>query len=97
MMRMQHLKNGTCRVTFELPAAVGAEHALLCGDFNNWSPGATPMIRRKDGSFRVTLALDPGISHRFRYFLDGQCWENDWAADAYEPSEYDGDDSVVIP
>ena len=55
------------------------------------------MTPRKDGSFRVAVALEPGRSYRFRYLLDGTRWENDWAADAYVPNEYGGDDSVVIP
>ena len=53
------------------------------------------MTRRKDGSFRPTLELEPGRSYRFRYLLDGGGWENDWAADGYVPNEFGGDDSVV--
>ena len=94
-MRKQQLKDGSCKVTFDVPAAVGAETAQLCGDFNDWSQTATPMTRRKDGSFRVAVVLEPGRSYRFRYFLDGARWDNDWAADAYAANEYGGDDSVV--
>ena len=95
-MRKQHLKNGTCKVTFRLSAEAGADEAHLCGDFNDWAPTATPMTRQKDGSFRVTVALDPGRSYRFRYLLDGVRWENDWAADAYVPNGYGSDDCVVV-
>ena len=95
-MRKQHLKNGTCKVTFDLTAGAGVKDVNLCGEFNDWSPTATPMTRRKDGTFRVTVTLAPGPRYRFRYLLDGQRWENDWAADAYVPNEYGGDDSVVI-
>jgi hypothetical protein len=94
-MRKQRLKNGTCKVTFELPVQAGVAAAHLCGEFNDWSSTATPMTRRKDGSFRVTVALDPGRSYRFRYLLDGERWENDWAADDYVANEFGGDDSVV--
>ena len=95
-MRKQHLKNGTCKVTFDLPAEVGASEAHVCGEFNAWSATATPMTRHKDGSFRVAVVLDPGRSYRFRYVLDGARWENDWAADAYVPNDYGGEDSVVM-
>ena len=95
-MRKQHLKSGTCMVTFELAAAAGAEHPQLCGDFNDWSPTATPMTRPKDGSFRATLDLDPGRSYQFRYLLHGTRWQSDCAADAYVPNECGGDDSVVV-
>jgi 1,4-alpha-glucan branching enzyme len=94
-MRKQYLKNGTCKVTFELPAKAAADAAQLCGDFNGWSTTATPMARRRDGSFRVTVALDAEGSYRFRYLLDGQRWENDWAADGYVPNGFGDDDSVV--
>jgi hypothetical protein len=43
----------------------------------------------------VTVGLDAGRAYRFRYLLDGQRWDNDWAADAYQPNDFGGDDSVV--
>ncbi len=43
----------------------------------------------------MTVGLDAGRAYRFRYLLDGQRWDNDWAADAYEPNDFGGDDSVV--
>lgn len=33
MMRKQHLRNGTCKATFEMPAAAGSELAHLCNDY----------------------------------------------------------------
>lgn len=85
-----------CRVTFKLPAEVTAEEAYLCGEFNDWEPAATPMKKLKDGSFSVTLSLEPGRSYRFRYFLDGERWENDWEADAYFPNAFGTEDSIVV-
>ena len=43
----------------------------------------------------MTVGLDAGRAYRFRYLLDGQRWENDWAADAYQPNGFGGDDLVV--
>ena len=86
---------GRCRVTFELPAEVSADTVHLCGEFNDWSRTATPLAHRKDGRFSVTVTLEAGRAYRFRYLVDGDRWENDWAADAYAPNEYGGDDSVV--
>jgi 1,4-alpha-glucan branching enzyme len=83
------------RVTFELPADVGAEQVQLCGDFNGWSTTATPLAPRKGGRFSVTVSLPAGRSYRYRFLLDGDRWENDWAADAYVRNEFGGDDSVV--
>ena len=82
-------------ITFELPESCGARSATLCGDFNDWSAHAHPMTRLDDGGFRITLPLAAGRRWRFRYLLDGHRWENDWAADAYEPNAYGGQDSVV--
>jgi len=82
-------------ITFELPASAGASAANLCGDFNDWSAEATPMTRLAGGGFRVTVPLAMGRRWRFRYLLDGDRWENDWAADDYEPNAFGGQDSVV--
>src|SRR5438046_2381781 len=87
--------SGRVAVTFEVDPAVNAQHATLCGEFNEWSPDSHPMARREDGGFTLTLELEPGRSYRFRYFLDSERWENDWAADDYVPNEFGGDDSLV--
>lgn len=96
MPKKSYSKDGkTCRVTFELPAAVAAQTACLCGEFNNWEPDAHPMKRRKDGSFSLTVQLGVGQTLRYRYLLDGARWENDWAADAYAANSFGTEDSVV--
>jgi len=86
-----------CKVTFTLPgeAAPKAETVCVMGEFNDWSRDATPMKRQKNGGFSVSLDLETGRSYRFRYLIDGRKFENDWAADRYEPNPYGGEDSVV--
>jgi 1,4-alpha-glucan branching enzyme len=86
-----------CKVTFTLPkeAAPEAQTVCLMGEFNGWSPDATPMKRRTDGDFWVSLDLEKGRSYRFRYLIDGWKFENDWQADRYEANPYGGDDSVI--
>lgn len=84
-----------CRVTFRVPAEMGAETAALCGDFNNWDTDANPMRALKDGAFSTTVSLEAEKSYRFRYFLDGERWENDDLADKYIPNDYGSDDSIV--
>lgn len=96
MLKKNYSKTGqVCRATFKLPAEVNAESAALVGDFNDWDPQATPMSQLKDGSFSVTLSLDADSNYRFRYLLDNQRWENDWAADGYMPNQYGTEDSVI--
>ena len=86
-----------CKVTFTLPkeAAPEAERVCVMGEFNNWSPDATPMKRRTNGDFFASLDLAKGRSYRFRYLIDGWKFENDWQADRYEANPYGGEDSVV--
>lgn len=85
----------TCRVTFELPAEVSAQAASVCGDFNEWSPTANPMIRRKDGRFSLTLPLPVEQTYRYRFLLDGERWENDWEAEMYVNNAFGTEDSLI--
>ncbi|HNX44304.1 MAG TPA: isoamylase early set domain-containing protein [Bacteroidales bacterium] len=82
-----------CKVTFRLIAP--AEHVCIAGDFNSWSAGSTPMKKGKDGSFTITIDLETGREHQFRYLLDGKTWINDEAADRYERTPLGNENSVV--
>ena len=86
---------GRASVTFTLDPRVGAQTAAVCGEWNDWSTGADAMRRDAEGGFSLTVDLEAGRAYRFRYLLDSQRWENDWAADAYLPNSFGGDDSVV--
>jgi hypothetical protein len=88
-------QSGTVSVTFTLAAAVGASHAAIGGEWNDWSPDRDVMEPAEGGGFTRTVELEPGWRYRFRYLLDGHRWENDWAADSYVPNDHGGDDSVV--
>jgi Carbohydrate-binding module 48 (Isoamylase N-terminal domain) len=89
------LGDGAVLVGFELPAAVSATSVSVCGDFNDWSPQQHPLSLASDGTFVTYVPLSAGRRWRFRYLLDGERWENDWAADGYEPNGLGSDDSVV--
>ena len=93
---MAALATGTVDVTFTLPADIRADSVALCGDFNDWSAGAIMLEQVSDGSWQVTVALEPGRSYRYRYLLDGERWENSWQADRYLPNAYGSTDSVVV-
>ncbi len=82
-------------VTFEMPAETASSSLCVVGDFNNWDQHATAMKRLKGGGWSTTLRLDAG-TYRFRYLADGANWQNDPAADAYEPSGLGADNSVVV-
>jgi 1,4-alpha-glucan branching enzyme len=89
-------KGNTTKVTFELPAEYAGERVCLCGEFNSWSPEATPMTKRKDGRFSTTVNLEQGQSYRYRYLVDGERWVDDPAADTYIDNGYGTKDSVVV-
>jgi 1,4-alpha-glucan branching enzyme len=96
MLKKCYSKTGqSCRVTFNLPADIGAKSALLCGEFTEWETEAKPMKPLKKGGFSLTLSLPANQSYRFRYLLDGERWENDWDADGYAPNCFGCEDSVV--
>ena len=86
---------GKARITFTVDPHVGAQTAAVCGEWNDWSADADVMHRDTEGGFSVTVGLEAGRAYRFRYLLDGQRWDNDWSADAYQPNGFGGDDSVV--
>jgi 1,4-alpha-glucan branching enzyme len=95
MIKRPGAGHGQVAVTFEVDPAVGADRAYVCGDFNDWSQESHAMQRNGDGGFTLTVQLDAGQAYRFRYFLDGERWENDWAADDYIPNEFGSHDSVI--
>jgi hypothetical protein len=98
-IKKQYLKsNGSCNVTFRLPkeAAPDAQVVTIVGDFNNWNFSENQMKKLRNGDFKATLKLHRDKDYRFRYFIDGSRWENDWCADKYVPNTFGSDDSLVI-
>ena len=88
-----------CKVTFIMPkeAVESAEKVNIVGDFNNWDKSSLPLKRLKTGTFKITIDLPCGKEYQYRYLVDNNIWENDWAADKYVHSPYhDSDNSVVI-
>ncbi len=99
-MKKRFLKTRpVCKVTFELPpqAVNGARKVALVGDFNNWDSASSQMKRRKDGSFSLTIDLPVNSEYQFKYLIDDDRWENDWAADKYLSNNFgDCENSIVI-
>ncbi|MDD2604852.1 MAG: isoamylase early set domain-containing protein [Desulfobacterales bacterium] len=98
-IKKQYLKTRpVCKVTFHLTRDEVGETASvhLVGDFNDWSTSASPLKRRKDGSFNITLDFAIGKDYQFRYLVDGLTWLNDPQADGYVPSGFQGSDNSVV-
>ena len=48
-----------------------AKRVSIVGDFNNWNPNATPMIRQPDGRWMASLELRHGY-HQYAFLVDGK-------------------------
>ena len=70
-----------------------AKRVSLCGDFNGWSPSATPMQRHDDGHWGTTVALALG-RYQYKFIVDGE-WIPDSAAQQNVPNEHGSLNSVV--
>lgn len=98
-LKKQFLKSKpVCKVTFKLTQeeAKSAKTVRVLGEFNDWDAKASPMKKLKNGGFTATLDLEAGKDYQFRYLLDDESWENDWAADKYVPSEASFEDNSVV-
>jgi 1,4-alpha-glucan branching enzyme len=99
MIKKQFMKSKpVCKATFTLPveAAPQAEKVAIVGDFNNWDTAeAVEMKKQKSGEFKAVVELESGKEYQFRYLIDGQVWENDWAADGYVPTPFGVDNSLI--
>lgn len=73
-----------------LPADTPSGRVSVVGDFNGWTPGKHPLVRRKNGTRSATVALAPGERARFRYLAEGGQWFNE------EHAETDGVDNIIM-
>lgn len=69
-----------------------ARKVLIAGDFNNWSPGATPMTHL-NGAWRMQLPLQPG-RYRYRFVVDGN-WVTDPNNELTETNQFGELNNVV--
>ena len=86
--------DGSVYARFRLEYGVGGHEICVVGEFNGWSRTANPMAFDGRG-YATELILTGGRTYRFRYLIDGERWQNDWAADSYTANEFGGDDSVL--
>ncbi len=60
--------------TFSFTAPT-ARSVQLVGDFTGWKSHPIPLHKGREGTWRATVALDPG-QHRYRFLVDGE-WRDD--------------------
>ncbi len=87
-----------CKVTFSLPkeAIMTGNQVMVLGEFNNWDPSKGVRMKATKAGYSAAMELEAGRDYQFRYLIDNNTWENDWAADAYVPSPFGVDNSVVV-
>ena len=95
MVTKQQEASGRVRVTFTMPAIEACEGLYLVGDFNAWNEAAHPMQHNEDGTWALTMGLEPGREYQYPYYTADRTWHNDPAADACIPNPYGSDNCVV--
>ncbi|MGH7510884.1 MAG: isoamylase early set domain-containing protein [Gemmatimonadales bacterium] len=75
--------------------APGASQVTLVGDFNGWSPGATPLrASERRGIWSVTVPLTPG-RHEYAFLVDGKHWLPDPLAPLAPSDDFGTPNSVL--
>jgi 1,4-alpha-glucan branching enzyme len=70
-------KHGKVRVTFIMPAIEGCGCLYLVGKFDEWNESVYRMQCVDDGTWSLTLELEPGHEYQYRFrTLDGR-WLSD--------------------
>ena len=87
-------KRTVCKVSFRIPEDWAGKSVAVVGDFNDWNTSSN-LMERKNGGWEALVRLKPGKEYRFRYYIDGQRWQNDDAADDYLHNEYGSEDSLL--
>lgn len=73
--------------------APDAHIVSLAGEFNNWSPTATPMHKRPNGTWAATMQLAAG-KYQYKFIVDGK-WITDPENPTKVPDPYGNFNSVV--
>lgn len=75
--------------SYRAPTALSV---MLAGDFTHWQKEPIPMKRGKDGIWKSSVALEPGV-HHYRFLVDGQ-WQDDPECELRVSNPYGGENSV---
>lgn len=83
-----------CKVSFRINVE-NAETVEILGLNSDWK-NSIVMSRKKDGSFGCDVSLPKNSQHQFKYLVNAVEWINEPEADAQEPNEFGGKNSVII-
>jgi hypothetical protein len=75
--------------------APASSQVVVVGDFNDWDPAATPLLRTTEqGEWTVELRLKPGRYH-YTFLIDGRRWEGDPSEPRAPESDFGAPVSVL--
>lgn len=83
---------GTYEYTFKYYNP-SARQVNVAGDFNSWSPDATPMESDGEGNWTATVELEPG-TYGYKFVVDGS-WQPDPENPRTKPDGYGGVNSII--
>jgi hypothetical protein len=87
---------GAARAVAFMLVAPGVNRVALVGEFNDWDPLATPLVRvGRDGPWVATVALPPG-RHVYGFMIDGSRWMPDPHAPLAPDDGFGSTNSVVL-
>ena len=85
-MALRIIPNGSStKIQFVLPDDVHDGAVSAVGSFNDWVPGVHKLVRRRNGTRSVSVAVPKGQEIQFRYLAEGGHWFDDEDADAITP------------
>jgi len=76
------------KVTFTLPNDGELGEVSVVGEFNDWTPGATPFTDENGNGLQATVDLDKDEMYAFRYLSESRGWFNEDGDVNYERSPY---------
>jgi 1,4-alpha-glucan branching enzyme len=76
--------------TFQAPEA---RKVCIAGRFNAWNTSSTPMIKGKDGTWKIKIKLSPG-QYEYKYFVDG-AWASDRFCSEMVPNPFGTNNCVI--
>ena len=74
--------------------APASSAVVVVGDFNDWSPVATPLQPTASGEWIVRLDLRPG-RYRYTFLVDGREWKSDPAEPPAPDNDYGPPTSIL--
>lgn len=80
IQKLTKRKDGKVRVTFAMPAIDGCGCLYLVGRFNDWNESVYRMQCSDDGTWSLTLELEPRRKFQYHYRTSDGTWLDDYSA-----------------